>query len=280
LGDFSCEIVYVNDGSTDNTYNEIIGAIESFKMPLTVKVLNIHDNTGQSFALRAGLANASHDVIVFMDGDLQNNPEDILTLLKKFLEGYDLVQGVRINRKDPVLAKKVPSKLANLLLSVICKSKFRDLGCSLKIFYKHDIDNFMFYRGFHRVLPIYHSFKGMKTAEVFVGHRKRVHGVTKYGFSRTFDILYEVVKVNFFENSSNFFIYASSAAGCMLILISFLLLFFRHIFNMTLIVSLIAFLEGLYIFVLSAFLYIGRSFYFYQKQLESVDRRVSVKIFK
>ncbi len=84
---FSCEIVYVNDGSTDNTYNEIIGAIESFKMPLTVKVLNIHDNTGQSFALRAGLANASHDVIVFMDGDLQNNPEDILTLLKKIFRG-------------------------------------------------------------------------------------------------------------------------------------------------------------------------------------------------
>ena len=199
LRNLSCEVIYVNDGSTDNTHRELIKAVGSSKLPFIVKVVDTRDNFGQSFALKTGLLYASYDAVIFMDGDLQNNPKDIHALLKKLLEGYDLVQGVRVNREDPLLTKKIPSKLANILLSMVCKNKFHDLGCSLKIFYKYNIDNFMFYKGFHRILPIYYYLKGAKVAEITVSHRRRVYGVTKYGFLRTFDILFEVIKINFLK---------------------------------------------------------------------------------
>jgi len=280
LCNLSCEVIYVNDGSTDNTYKELIKAVEFSKPPFVVKVLDVHDNYGQSLALKTGLIYASYDVVIFMDGDLQNNPQDIPTLLEKFLEGYDLVQGVRVHRKDPFLTKKMPSKLANVLLSLVCRSQFHDLGCSLKIFYKRNIDNFMFYRGFHRMLPIYYHLKGLKVAEVHVSHRKRIYGATKYGFLRTFDILFEVIKINFFENKSNSFVYLGCAIGAMLFFVSLILLFFRHALNIVLIISMLALIQGFYIVVLSTFLYIGRSFYLYQKQMDFLKEIVHVKVFE
>ena len=138
----------------------------------------------------------------------------------------------------------------------------------------------MFYKGFHRILPIYYYLKGAKVAEITVSHRRRVYGVTKYGFLRTFDILFEVIKINFFENKSSFFVYLTCVIGATLILISFGLLFFKHVFNMVLVISLLAFIQGFYLFVLSAFLYIGRSFYHYQKQVKSSKELIDVKIFE
>ncbi|MBU1062387.1 MAG: glycosyltransferase family 2 protein, partial [Candidatus Omnitrophica bacterium] len=215
------ELVYVNDGSTDSTYSRLIKETEDLKPP-HAKIINFTKNLGQSFAFKAGLDNTSFDTIVFIDGDLQNDPRDIPLLLEKFLEGYDLAQGIRARRKDPFFSKIVPSKIANLILRILCGSKFKDLGCSLKVFSKKITDRLFFYKGFHRLLPVYFSLKGAKVTEVKVNHRSRKSGKSKYGFSRTIEVLFEVIKINFFEKGSNNFIYITIGVGMTLVILSFL----------------------------------------------------------
>ncbi len=269
--DYEYEIIYVNDGSTDSTYNNLVGAVETERSNVPIKIINIHKNIGQTLAFKIGLDNSLYDVIVFMDGDLQNNPQDIPILIDEFRKGYDLVQGVRYRRKDPFFTRVLPSLVANFVLRVVCGSKFKDLGCSLKIFYKRNIDEIIFYQGMHRMLPIYYSLKSKKVTEVAVSHRRRVYEKSKYGFSRSFEILFEIVKINFFEKESNFFIYTSCLIGLLLIIMSLLSYFFiilnNFMISLKMMIAVVTLIVGIYSFVISASLYIIRSSYIYQKRL-------------
>jgi glycosyltransferase involved in cell wall biosynthesis len=135
LAGYRYELVYVNDGSTDATRAKLREALASAPTRYA-KIISLPKNLGQSFAFKAGLDNSRFPVVAFMDGDLQNDPADIPRLLHKLNDGYDLVQGVRYRRQDPFFSKIIPSVAANVLLRVLCGSKFRDIGCSLKAFKK------------------------------------------------------------------------------------------------------------------------------------------------
>jgi glycosyltransferase involved in cell wall biosynthesis len=196
------ELIYVNDGSTDSTYLKLKKEIKNADMPL-IKIINLHKNFGQSYAFKAGLNNAESSLIVFIDGDLQNDPKDIPKLLEKIDEGYDLVQGVRLKRLDPFFKKVIPARIANLILRFFCGSKFKDIGCSLKVFKKAIVSDIIFHNGIHRVLPLYLQLKGAHTAEININHRSRIFGKTKYGLSRIFNLIYEIVMISFSDKYFN-----------------------------------------------------------------------------
>lgn len=273
------ELIYVNDASTDKTYQEIKECMSRLDSSPYVKVINLPKNLGQSFAFKVGLDNARFEVVIFMDGDLQNDPRDIPHLLDKIKEGYDLVQGIRLNRKDAFLSRRLPSTVANFILRVVSGSKFHDIGCSLKAFKKRLVSDMVFQQGMHRMLPVYFTLKKAKVCELGVNHRRRRRGKTKYGFSRTLEVLFEIVKINFFERNSNTFLF-------------FMLIFAFIIFSYGLIKSVINFSHmrldtdiyfmlsvlGFYLFVLSAALYISRSFYIYYKDTSRL-KDVTVETF-
>jgi len=271
LSGYNCEIIYVNDGSLDNTLEELKKAAKEI-FSGQIKIVNLSKNLGQSFAFRVGLDNANSKVIVFMDGDLQNDPKDIEKLLTKFFEGYDIVQGSRVSRKDSLFLKKIPSKIANIFLRILCGSKFRDSGCSLKVFSKEFIENFPFYKGFHRVLPFYFSLKGGRTAEVEVAHRKRSYGKSKYGLSRIGEVLFEIIKISFFEKRSSNFIYITVFLGMTLLALSFFIWFGVIAYSISTVVVLLSFILGLYLFVIAANLYIIRSFHDYYIEYNALNR--------
>ena len=271
LHDYEYELIYVNDGSSDKTFSKTIEAINN--MPVSwARIINLSKNYGQSFAFKLGLDNARFSVIIFMDGDLQNDPKDIPLLLDKFSEGYDLVQGVRAKRRDPLLQKILPSKLANLFLRILCGSKFSDLGCSLKVFSKKLVNGLYFYQGFHRILPIYLSLKGAKMTEIEINHRKRLCGKSKYGFSRAAEVFFEIIRINFIEKGSNNFIYITIGIGfilgCLGLLIGFNLVKNINLFGF---LGLISFVLGLYLFVIATSLHIIRSFYAYHQKFKEIE---------
>ncbi|HTY44406.1 MAG TPA: glycosyltransferase family 2 protein [Patescibacteria group bacterium] len=259
------ELVYVNDGSTDATYARLRQALASAPARYA-KIINLPRNLGQSFAFKAGLDHSRFPVVVFMDGDLQNDPADIPRLLQKLDEGYDLVQGVRYRRQDPFFSKIFPSAVANVLLRFLCGSKFRDIGCSLKIFKKNLASRMVFQQGMHRILPLYFHLNGARVTEIRVAHRRRMYGKTKYGPSRILEVIFEIVKINFFEKNSNRFLFISG-------FLSFVVFSYGFIngiielgrYPQTAIMHFAIALLGVYVFVLSAVLYISRSFYLYFK---------------
>jgi glycosyltransferase involved in cell wall biosynthesis len=270
LHDFEYELVYVNDGSNDNTRAKIKEETKKLPAPYA-KIIDVPGNLGQSFAFKLGMDNARFPLVVFMDGDLQNDPRDIPVLVEKFNQGYDLVQGVRAKRKDPLFRKIVPSLAANLILRVFCGSKFRDIGCSLKIFKKSLAAEIIFQHGMHRVLPVYFCLKGAKVAEIRVGHRPRIHGKTKYGFYRTLEVIFEIIKINFFEKNSNRFIFFTVFLSCLFFaygIINSILKLPRYSEEAAVyfIISILSF----YIFVISAVLYMSKSFYRYYKNISNI----------
>jgi len=277
LKDYEYELIYVNDGSTDSTYSEIKKALGNL-IPPYAKIINLPNNLGQSFAFKVGLDNARFSVIIFMDGDLQNDPKDIPQLLAKIGEDYDLVQGIRAKRQDNFFKKILPSLIANFILRLLCDSKFKDIGCSLKAFKKPLALDMVFQQGMHRILPVYFYLKGKRVTEIKVNHRKRIYGKTKYGFSRAFEILFEIIKINFFEKNSNRFLFVTG-------FLSFLILFYGIVKIITKfflnpkegMFYCVFSILGFYIFVISTVLYISRSFYIYYKNIsKSKDIKMEV----
>lgn len=195
LEGYKYELVYVNDGSTDFTYSRLKKEIEDSDSS-RVKIINLHKNFGQTYAFKTGLDNANSPLIIFIDGDLQNDPKDIQRLLAKINEGYDLVQGIRVKRQDAFFKKILPAKLANLILKIFCGSKFKDIGCTLKIFKKDLSLKINFHNGIHRMLPLYFQLNGARIAEIKVKHRRRSFGKTKYGFLRIFSVILEIIRIN------------------------------------------------------------------------------------
>ena len=190
----STEIVIVDDGSTDATA-EALERVCRFDPSLTV--VRLSRNFGQTAALAAGIAHAGGDVIVTLDGDLQNDPADIPRLLAKLDEGYDVVNGWRVDRQDTFVTRRLPSTLANRLISFATRLKLHDYGCPVKAFRGHVARSLRLYGEMHRFIPALASDLGASIAEIPVNHRPRMRGRSKYGLGRTPRVLLDLVTVKF-----------------------------------------------------------------------------------
>ena len=188
------EIIFIDDGSKDTTLTHL-EAIQG-NDPL-VRVVSLRRNFGQTAAMAAGFDHASGSINVTMDGDLQNDPHDIPKMIAKLHEGYDVITGWRFDRQDPFLSRKLPSKLANGLISKVTGVRLHDYGCTLKAFRREVIENINLYGEMHRFIPAIASGMGISFTEIKVNHRPRRFGKSKYGISRTIRVLLDLMTVKF-----------------------------------------------------------------------------------
>ena len=194
LNNLNYEIIVVNDGSRDSTYSVLKDLSSKFEELI---VINLRKNYGQTAALAAGFDNASGQIVIALDGDLQNDPNDIPKLINEINNGYDLVCGWRFNRKDKLLDRRIPSKIANKIIGLVTGIYLHDYGCSLKAFRKELIEDIKLYGELHRFIPVLADNEGAKIKEVKVNHRSRQYGSSKYGIDRTFRVLMDLLTVWF-----------------------------------------------------------------------------------
>lgn len=188
------EIVFVDDGSRDGSLNELRQLAAKDER---VKVVRFRRNYGQTAAMQAGLQMASCDVIVTMDGDLQNDPADIGMMMNKIEEGYDLVHGWRKKRHDTFINRRLPSMIANWLISKTTRFPIHDLGCTLKAIRREIAHDLELYGEMHRFIPILAYWRGANCLEVETNHRPRQFGQTKYGISRTLRVVLDLITVKY-----------------------------------------------------------------------------------
>lgn len=227
------EVILVNDGSKDNSYDKLCEiAFKNSKF----KVVNLRRNFGQTAAMMAGIDYADGDVIVPMDGDLQNDPADIKLLLDKLDEGYDVVSGWRKERQDAAITRNFVSRIANKVISRISGVRLHDYGCSLKVYRKDVLKDVKLYGEMHRFIPIYASWFGAKVAEIPVRHHPRIHGESKYGLERVGKVILDLLVVKYFSKYLSKPIYVFGGFGFLSLLISvlslgyaFMLKFFENI---------------------------------------------------
>lgn len=193
------EILFIDDGSTDGTY-EAIKKVHNGDNH--VKAIRFRKNFGQTAALSAGFDYAKGKVIITMDGDLQNRPDDIPKLLAKMDEGYDVVSGWRYNRKDPKFSKKLPSKLSNRLARRLTRLDLHDFGCTLKAYRRETVNDIELYGDMHRYVPALIAWQGFSVAEVKVEHRPRNRGQTKYGSGRFLRGFFDLINIRFWARYS------------------------------------------------------------------------------
>ena len=211
------ELVLVNDGSSDGTVavlEELCGSV-----PELVGVL-LRKNYGQTAAMAAGFDLAQGEIIVSLDGDLQNDPADIPMLLAKLREGYDLVSGWRHQRQDAALQRKLPSKIANRLIGRVTGVRLHDYGCSLKAYSRDVLSDMRLYGELHRFLPALAFIEGARITEVKVNHRARQFGSSKYGIDRTFRVLMDLLTVWFMKRFLTRPMYVFGFGGLIAILLS------------------------------------------------------------
>jgi glycosyltransferase involved in cell wall biosynthesis len=189
------EIIAVNDGSKDTTFQVLN---EYAQKNSHIKVVDFLVNAGQTAALRAGIDHASGDILIPMDSDLENDPNDIPRLLAKLDEGFDVVSGWRKDRwQGSFITRKLPSTIANWLISRITKTPLHDYGCTLKAYRAEVIKDTMLYGEMHRFIPAYASWRGARVTEMVVNHRPRKFGKSNYGISRTFRVLLDLLLLRF-----------------------------------------------------------------------------------
>jgi len=213
------EIIIVNDGSRDQTEARLR---ELATVDPHFKIINFRKNFGQTAAMMAGIDYASGDIIIGMDGDLQNDPKDIGKFLEKIDEGYDVVSGWRVNRKDAAIKRNFPSRVANWLISRISGVHLHDYGCSLKAYKTDVVKGVKLYGEMHRFIPIYASWQGARVTEIPVDHHPRIHGSSKYGLERVGKVLLDLIVVKFLANYANKPIYIFGGFGLCSIAVSFL----------------------------------------------------------
>ncbi|MDP6190843.1 MAG: glycosyltransferase family 2 protein [Gammaproteobacteria bacterium] len=197
LVDFDYELLLINDGSDDGStelLNDLAAANDR------VKVIHFVRNYGQTAALKAGFKHASYELIVTIDGDMQNDPSDIPAMVKKLDEGWDVVTGWRKNRKDTFVTRTLPSKIANRLISRLSNVHLHDYGCTLRVYKAEFVRDVPLYGEMHRFLPIYVTWAGAKLVEVPVKHHPRTSGESKYGLSRIPKVLLDLTTLKFLRD--------------------------------------------------------------------------------
>jgi glycosyltransferase involved in cell wall biosynthesis len=224
------EIIYVDDGSTDNSLSKLreIAAEDG-----RVRVISFRRNYGQTAAMSAGIDHARGEILVPMDADLQNDPDDIGHLLDKLGDGYDVVSGWRKDRKDRWLTRRFPSALANRLISAISGVELHDFGCTLKAYRRDVLADVKLYGEMHRFIPIYAGWAGGRVTEIPVTHHARKAGNSKYGLSRTIKVMFDLITIKFMSSYLTKPLYLFGSAGVICLIVSFfslvLALYFRFV---------------------------------------------------
>ncbi len=214
---FNFELIVVNDGSKDNT-QKILKQL-TYKIN-ELSVISLRKNYGQTAAMAAGFDHSKGDIVITLDGDLQNDPNDMPKLISEINNGYDLICGWRFDRKDKLVNRKIPSKIANKLIAHVTGLKLHDYGCSLKAFKKEIIDDIKLYGELHRFLPVLANIEGARIKEIKVNHRSRQYGSSKYGIDRTFRVLMDLLTVWFMTKFLTRPMYGFGFVGMISILIS------------------------------------------------------------
>ncbi len=186
------EIIFVDDGSVDATF---LRAKAIHQEDPRLKVIKFRKNYGQTPAMQAGFDHAKGKIIISMDGDLQNDPKDIPKFIEKIEEGYDIVCGWRKNRKDKLVTRKIPSKIANWLIGKVTGVKIHDNGCSLKAYKSVAIKETSLYSEMHRFIPAMTSITGTRYTEIVVNHHARKFGTSKYGLSRIWKVFLDIITI-------------------------------------------------------------------------------------
>jgi glycosyltransferase involved in cell wall biosynthesis len=232
------EIIAVNDGSIDRSYERLAAA--AARDP-ALKVVNFRRNFGQTAAIMAGIDYASGGVLIFIDADLQNDPQDIPRLLDKLDEGFDVVSGWRKDRQDSPIRRNLVSRIANLLISRVSGVQLRDYGCTLKAYRVDVIRNVRLYGEMHRFIPIYAKWMGARITEIPVMHHPRRHGQSKYGLNRIAKVLLDLMVIKFLDRYFMKPIYIFGGFGIVSIILSFasfaLMLFLKLAKDMSMIIT-------------------------------------------
>ncbi len=211
------EVVFIDDGSSDHSFEHLEKlALQDDR----IKVVRFVRNFGQTAALAAGIDHSLGRIIIPMDADLQNDPADVKSLLTKMDEGYDVVSGWRKDRQDEFFTRLIPSWCANKIISTISGVRLHDYGCSLKAYRRSVVKNIRLYGEMHRFVPIYASWQGAKVAEIPVNHHARKFGKSKYGLSRTFKVVLDLITVKFMSSYFTKPIYVFGTAGICAIAVS------------------------------------------------------------
>jgi glycosyltransferase involved in cell wall biosynthesis len=211
------EVIFVDDGSTDSSLNvlkEIAAADDR------VRVISLRRNYGQTAAMSAGIDAARGEILIPMDADLQNDPKDIARLLDKLDEGYDVVSGWRKHRQDKLVSRKIPSQIANRIISWIGGVHLHDYGCSLKAYRREVLQDVRLYGEMHRFIPIYASWAGARVTEIPVDHHARTMGKSKYGISRTIKVIFDLMTIKFMAEYHTKPIYVFGSFGFIALFIS------------------------------------------------------------
>lgn len=213
------EVVLANDGSSDGSaraLDEIAAADSRFK------VVHLRRNFGQTAAIMAALDHSVGGIVVMMDADLQNDPDDIPTLLAKLDEGHDVVSGWRVDRQDHEFGRHLPSRVANRLISRASGVHLHDYGCTLKAYRRWTLEHVRLYGEMHRFIPIYASWEGARVTEIPVTHHPRRHGTSKYGFGRIPRVLLDLLVIMFFDRAMDRPMQFFGKAGLWVLLLAFL----------------------------------------------------------
>ena len=213
----TAEVIYVDDGSTDNSLKVLRDLADEDDR---VRVISLRRNYGQTAAMSAGIDAARGDILIPMDADLQNDPADISRLLDKLDEGYDVVSGWRKDRQDKLISRKIPSQIANKIISWIGDVPLHDYGCSLKAYRRDVIQDVRLYGEMHRFIPIYASWAGARVTEIPVDHHARTMGKSKYGISRTVKVIFDLITIKFMAEYHTKPLYVFGAFGMLAFLIS------------------------------------------------------------
>jgi glycosyltransferase involved in cell wall biosynthesis len=188
------ELIFVDDGSLDGSFERLKSLT---RLDHHVRLIRFRRNFGQTAALQAGIEQSRGQILVFMDADLQNDPDDVAAIVAKLEEGYDVVSGWRRDRQDPFLTRRLPSQIANSLISFVTGVRLRDYGCTLKGYRREVIEGVKLYGEMHRFIPALASLSGASVTEIPVHHHARRFGRSKYGLSRTVRVLIDLMTVKF-----------------------------------------------------------------------------------